>query len=158
MAWFHRHDRQLLERVTSDLSARLQRLEEEQAALRARLEGDRQLRILTAHIAAAAQAAPAIGFAIERFAEAMRAPLPLQPRGHAGGLARAQAAWRYSDGTFMPEAERRAAIEEFELAEYERYAAGGRARAASAIRNEEGKFIMDADLEDGHGHHRPERN
>jgi uncharacterized protein YpuA (DUF1002 family) len=59
----------------------------------------------------------------------MRAPLP---RGRAGGLAGAKTAWRYSDGTFMPEAERTMAIEEFELAEYERYAAGGRARAASA--------------------------
>jgi hypothetical protein len=32
----------------------------------------------------------------------------------------------------MPEAERAAAIEEFDLAEYERYAAGGRTRAARA--------------------------
>jgi hypothetical protein len=125
-------------RATSDLSARVQRLEHEQAILRSRLEGERQLRILTAQIAAAAQVAPVVGAAIERFAEAMRAPLP---RGRAGGLARAKAAWRYSDGTFMPETERTMAIEEFELAEYERYAAGGRARAASAVRNEDGKFI-----------------
>jgi hypothetical protein len=41
----------------------------------------------------------------------------------------------------MPEAERAAAIEEFELAEYERYAAGGRARAVSAVRKEDGKVI-----------------
>jgi hypothetical protein len=48
----------------------------------------------------------------------------------------------------MPEAERAAAIEELELAEYERYAAGGRARAASAVRNEDGKFIAGAGGED----------
>ena len=97
--------------------------------MHARFEGERQLRILTAHVAVATQSSSVVGAAIERFAEALRAPLP---RGRAGGLARAKTAWRYSDGTFMPEAERTMAIEEFELAEYERYAAGGRARAASA--------------------------
>jgi len=144
MAWFRTHNSEQLVCVvcaTSDLRARVQRLEAEQAALLARLEGDRQLRMLTAHIAAVAHVARAIGAAVERFAKAMRPPLPPAPRGRAGGLARAGTGWRYSDGTFMPDAERRAAIEEFELAEYERYAAGGRTRAASAVRDEGGKFI-----------------
>jgi hypothetical protein len=65
---------------------------------------------------------------------------------------------RYSDGTFMLEAERAAAIEEFELAEYERYAAGGRASAASAVRNEDGKFVAGAGGEDAQGHNPPLRN
>jgi hypothetical protein len=132
-----------LEHATSALNARVQRLEAEQGALLARLQGERQFRILTAHIGAAAQTALVIGAAIERFAAAMRAPLPPPPRGRAGGFARARYAWRYSDGTFMPEAERLAAIEEFETAEYERYAAGGRARAASAARDEDGRFIAE---------------
>lgn len=136
MALFRRYDSEQLVRATSDLSARVQRLEVEHAALRARLEGERQLRILTAQIAAAAQAAPAIGAAIERFAEAMRAPPPLVPRGRAGGLARAKHAWRYFDGTFMPESEKEAVYSE----EYERYAAGGRARAETARRGADGTF------------------
>lgn len=138
MALFRRHDSEQLVRVTSDLSARVQRLEVEQAALRARLDDERQLRIVTAQIAAAAQAAPAIGAAIERFAEAMRAPLPLVPRGRAGGLARAKGAWRYLDGTFMPESEKEAAY----LEEFERYAAGGRARARAASRCTDGTFAQ----------------
>jgi hypothetical protein len=136
MALFRRYDSEQLVRATSDLSARVQRLELEHAALRARLEGESQLRIVTAQIAAAAQAAPAIGAAIERFAEAMRAPLPLVPRGRAGGLARAKSAWRYFDGTFRPESEKDAAY----LEEYERYAAGGRARAFRAHRHPDGTF------------------
>ena len=75
--------------------------------------------------------------AIEKGLTRMAAPLP---RGKAGGLARARVAWRYSDGTFMSESERDAAIEKFELAEYERYAAGGRARAKNAARNSDGTF------------------
>ena len=136
MALFRRYDSQQLVRATSDLTARVQRLETEHAALRARLEGERQLRIMTAHIVAAAQAATAIGFAIERFAEAMRSPLPPRPRGRAGGLARAKSAWRYFDGTFMPESEKQTAYVE----EYERYAVGGRARANRATRNPDGTF------------------
>jgi hypothetical protein len=136
MALFRRHDSEQLVRATSDLAARVQRLENEQAGLRARLEGERQLRLLTAHITAAAQMAPAIGAAIERFAEALRAPLPTLRRGRAGGLARSKSAWRYIDGTFMPESEKEAVYTE----EYERYAAGGRARAESADRNADGTF------------------
>jgi hypothetical protein len=133
MALFRRHDSEQLVRATSDLTARVQRLETEYALLRARLEGERQLRLLTAHIAAAAQAAPVIGAAIDRFAQAVRVPLP---RGRAGGLSRAKTAWRYFDGTFMPESEKEAAY--FEV--YERYAAGGRARARKARREADGTF------------------
>jgi hypothetical protein len=76
--------------------------------------------------------------AIETGLRAVVAPLP---RGVAGGLARTKNAWRYSNGTFMSDAERAAAIEEFEVAEYERYAAGGRARAAKAKRSQTGTFL-----------------
>jgi hypothetical protein len=64
----------------------------------------------------------------------------LKARGRAGGLARARDAWRYSDGTFMPDREKETAIEEYEIEAYERYAAGGRARAARALRRRDGTF------------------
>jgi hypothetical protein len=129
-----RSDRRTADHATSDLLERVQRLEREQAELRARLEGERQLRILGAQIAGAAQAAPVIGDAVEKFAQAMRAPLP---RGRAGGLGRAQNAWRHFDGTFMPDDAKLEAV----IAEYERYAAGGRARAQSARREADGTFV-----------------
>ena len=128
--------RQLLD-TTSTLLERVQRLEEEQAALRSRLEGERQLRVLMAHVAAAAYTAPVIGDAIERFAQAMRATRAPMSRGCAGGLARTRNAWRYSDGTFMPESEKSEAYRD----EYERHAAGGRARAARALRWADGTFM-----------------
>jgi hypothetical protein len=71
---------------------------------------------------------------IEKGCRGMVAPLP---RGKAGGLERAKRAWRYSDGTFMPQRE----IDSFWAAEYERYAKGGRARAASAQRAPDGTFL-----------------
>ena len=80
---------------------------------------------------------------MERFAEAMRAPLPVPPRGRAGGLARAKTAWRYFDGTFMPESETEAAY----LEEYERYAKGGRARSATALRASDGTFLCTRDAD-----------
>jgi hypothetical protein len=129
-------DRRTQGNATSDLLKRIQRLEREQAELRARLEGERQLKILAAQIVGAAQIAPVIGEAIEKFAQAMRGPLP---RGRAGGLARARSAWRYFDGTFMPESEKCQAYRE----EYERYAAGGRARAAQAKRAADGTFLFE---------------
>ena len=46
MALFRRYDSEQLARATSDLSARVQRLETQHVALRARLEGERQLRLL----------------------------------------------------------------------------------------------------------------
>jgi hypothetical protein len=127
-------NRRRSDRATSDLLERIQRLEREHAALRARLEGERQLRILAAQIVGAAQIAPIIGEAVEKFAQAMRGPLP---RGRAGGIARAGSAWRYFDGTFMPES----AKFEADQLDYERFAAGGRARAASAERAEDGTFL-----------------
>lgn len=137
MLGFHRQTIHQLEHATSVLRARVQRLEGEQAASRARLESERQLQMLTAHIAAAAHAAPVIGAAMERFAQAMCAPLPVPPRGRAGGVARAKSEWRHLDGTFMPESQKEAAF----LKEYERYAKGGRARATEAKRSEDGTFL-----------------
>jgi len=84
-----RSDRRTPDSATSDLLERIQRLEREHTELRARLEGERQLQIFAAQIIGAAQTAPVIGEAIEKFAQAMRAPLP---RGRAGGLARHTAA------------------------------------------------------------------
>ena len=129
-----RSDRRTTDHATSDLLERIQRLEREQAELRARLEGERQLRILAAQIVGAAQVAPVIGEAVEKFAQAMRAPLP---RGRAGGLVRARTAWRCFDGTFMPESEK---FEAYRV-EYERFASGGRARAQSAERGSDGRFL-----------------
>jgi hypothetical protein len=63
-------------------------------------------------------------------------------RGRAGGFARVRDAWRYSDGTFMPDREKEAAIEEYEIQQYERYAAGGRVRAAQAVRRSDGTFAQ----------------
>lgn len=76
MLLFSRHIAKQLVDTTSALFERVQRLEEKHAELRARLDGERDLRVLTAHIAAAVQAAPMIGAAIERFSETMRAPRP----------------------------------------------------------------------------------
>jgi hypothetical protein len=75
--------------------------------------------------------------AIHSAAEAAATLSALQARrGRAGGLARARAAWRYLDGTFMPESEKWEAYRE----EYECHAAGGRARAARAERYPNGTF------------------
>ncbi len=133
---FRRHsDLKTIDARTSDIIERIQRIEAEQAALRAEIEGERQLRFLTVEIVGAAQMAPIIGSAVERFAQAMRcAPLA---RGVAGGRERARTAWRYSDGTFMPESEKYEAYRE----ERERYSAGGRARAAKALRASDGTFL-----------------
>jgi hypothetical protein len=122
-----------LRSVTSDLADRIQRLEQEHDHLRGRIEADRALTMLSASIVAAAHAAPMIGTAIEKFAQAMRAR---PARGRAGDVARARRASRYLDGTFMPESAKR----EYYFAEYERFAIGGRARAASARRARDGTF------------------
>ena len=119
-----RSDRRTPDHAISDLLERIQRLEREHAVLRALLEGERQFRILAAQTVGAAQLAPVIGEAIESFAQAMRAP---SLRGRPGGLARARSAWRYFDGTFMPESEK----SEANIAGYERHARGGRACAIS---------------------------
>jgi hypothetical protein len=81
------------------------------------------------HVIRGREVAPAI----EKGLRALVAPLP---RGKAGGLARARSAWRYLDGTFMPESEKLEAYNE----EYERHAAGGRTRAATARRYADGTF------------------
>jgi len=122
--------------LASESVARVQHLEHEFAQLQARLEGEREVRIFAANITSAGQAAPMIGTAIEYFARSMRRP---ERRGRAGGLARARRAWRYLDGTFMPESEKEAVY----LEEYERFAAGGRARAAHARRASDGTFLTD---------------
>ena len=130
----HRDDRWNSEHAPSELLESIDRLEPEQAQLRAWLEGDRQLRFLAPQIVGAAQLAPVIGDAVEKFAQAMGAQ---QPRGRADGLARARGAWRYLDGAFMPESEKH----EAHRLEYERFAAGGRARVANALRNADGTFV-----------------
>jgi hypothetical protein len=84
--------------------------------------------------------------AVEKGLRGIAAPLP---RGKAGGIARARNAWRYLDGTFMPESEREAALEESELAEYERYAKGGRRRAATALRAADGTFCSRSERAEG---------
>jgi hypothetical protein len=122
--------------ATSELLERVQRLEAEQSLMRGR-ESALQFQLLTANITSAAGAAAIIGEAIDHFAQAMRSPMR---RGRAGGLARAKRAWRYLDGTFMPESEKREAFRE----EYERYARGGRARAATASRSADGTFARRA--------------
>jgi hypothetical protein len=130
MLWLqHRATKRPLD-TTSALLERVQRLEEEQTRLRARLEHEHQPRVLKEKITAAAEVTPTVDDAIEEY-------LPRSsPRGRAGGLARARTAWRYVDGTFMPESEKTEAYR----AEYERYAAGGRARARSARRYRDGTF------------------
>ena len=133
MLGFHRTDADELRRTTSELLARIQRLESAHAEIRASLEGERYLRLLAANITSAALIAPEIGAAIERFAQGMRAPLH---RGRTGGLARASTAWRHFDGTFMPESEKWDAYRD----EYDRHAAGGRARAAIASRDTPRRF------------------
>jgi len=55
--------------VTDDLLQRIQRLEKEHFHLLAQPRGDREVRIMTAQIASAAQAAPTIGAPIEKWAE-----------------------------------------------------------------------------------------
>jgi len=126
-----------LRTATGAIPERLHRLEQQHARLQGRILGNRALEIFTTSVAVAAQAAPIPGAAIEGFAQAMRAPLPSAPRGGAGGIARNPQAWRYNDGTLVPESEKL----EAGRCQYERYARGGRARAASAVRDERGRFI-----------------
>jgi hypothetical protein len=133
---FRKRAAQQLIDITSALLERVQRLEVDQADLRAHVGGKHHMRFLTTEIAAAAQIALSIGASTEAVANSLRTPIP---RGRAGGLARARKAWRRSDGTFMPESEKYEAYRK----EYERYAAGGRARAGGAIRGPDGTFLSD---------------
>jgi hypothetical protein len=135
MLLLSRYEAKRLVETTSELLERVQRLEEEQAQIRTRIEGERKLRSFIMNIAAAAaQAAPQIGAAIEGFARAVRSPVP---RGRAGGLVRARTAWRHLDGTFMTETRKDEACQR----DYERHAAGGRARASVALRAPDGTFL-----------------
>ncbi len=88
-----------LVQLHGDVNKRLQQVEQECARIR--------LQRMLREIHKAAELAVRIGLpaalAIERSLRAVAAPLP---RGRAGGLARARTAWRYSDGTFMPEEEK----------------------------------------------------
>ncbi len=138
--------------ITSALERRIQQLEAEIASLRepsrtvlsrieeaVRIAHARSTRTVE-EFGHAAESALAVGAALEAFARAMRARLP---RGRAGGLARARSAWRYTDGTFMPEGERQTLTEQIEFENYERHAAGGRERAARAKRATDGTFIRE---------------
>ncbi len=131
------------------LAEMIQRVQAAQAATPSVFDSDDVIDRIAARVAAklsreGAEAAIAVevGRAIEAFAAAMRRPLR---RDLAGGRARARSAWRYADGTFMSEGQRTATIEEFEIADYERYAAGGRARARSAQRWPDGTFASNKD-------------
>ena len=138
--------------TTSTLQRRIEQLQAELAELRAHVlrEPETIARVArqvvraqaesklgfhrsTAELRRAAETALVVASAIEGFAASIRRPAP---RGRAGGLARARNAWRYLDGTFMPEAEKAEAYSE----EYERHAAGGRARARTAVRAADGRF------------------
>lgn len=140
------HIREAHQRLAADLNElqstvlpRLQRVERE--LMDARLDSFfHQLHIA---IQLTVRRGSDISEALEKGVRAMAAPLP---RGKAGGLARARSAWRYPDGTYIPESEREAAIEQWELAEYERYARGGRRRAAIAQRAANGTFLSQAKL------------
>jgi len=59
------------------------------------------------------------------------------PRGTAGGIARAEEAWRYDDGTFMSYDDE----EQIRAEQRERMARGGRARARGARRAADGRFL-----------------
>jgi hypothetical protein len=122
----------------SDFRERVQRLETENASLRARVESDALDRYSAAHTAAVGSI---VGWAIESFARAVRTPAR---RGRAGGLARAQQASdlgeRWSDGRFMAHEDWEEIEREISEAEYMRHAAGGFARAATAVRATDGRF------------------
>lgn len=116
--------------LRSSLLARIQRIENElMAAKLSRFFSELDAAIRLA-VSQGVQAANAIE-------KSLRASVAALTRGKAGGFARARNAWRYDDGTFMPESEKVAAYAK----EYERYAAGGRARAARAQRAEDGTFL-----------------
>src|SRR5258708_7235977 len=70
------------------------------------------------------------GQEIEHSAQAMRAPT-------SRGQVLARTAWRYFDGTCMPESEKLQA----HIRDYERFAAEGRAQVATAIRAADGTFL-----------------
>jgi hypothetical protein len=119
-----------LSELRSTILPRLQRIEHELASAKL----DRLFAELNGATQLLAKEGLKAADAIERASHAMLAPLP---RGKAGGIARAKSAWRYLNGTFMPESEKL----ELYRCEYERYAAGGRARTANARRALDGTFL-----------------
>lgn len=133
--------RSTLEAQVSEVTDRLQRLEQEHAQLLARVEGEAGLRRMVAVASEAAQTGATIGAAIEGFAIAMRRPLK---RGRAGGLARARQVLklreRWPDGRYMTHGDWEQIEREVAEAQYMRHAAGGFARAQTARRFADGTF------------------
>ena len=114
----------------SELALRLQHIERELMSAR--------LRCLFGELGVAIRLTVQHGLdAADAMENGLRATVRPLARGKAGGIARAMRAWRYLDGTFMPEKVKEQAFFE----EYERYAAGGRARAATAKRGVNGSFL-----------------
>lgn len=93
----------------------------------------------------AALAALGVGQAMERFASAMRVPLPKSSISRIGGRTRSATGFRNADGQFMSDPKAGGLIEQYESEQYKRHAAGGRARAACARRAIDGTFIADSD-------------
>lgn len=125
----------------SGFRERIQRLETENASLRAHIEAEATaLRDSASQLTAAAGSF--VGAAVESFARAMCKPA--KP-GRAGGLARArQASYlgeRWSNGRFMAHEDWEQIEREVAEAEYMRFAAGGFARAAGAMRATDGTYL-----------------
>jgi hypothetical protein len=131
--------------TTSTLEQRIQQLSAELAELRAHIVPRDDSNLVAVLADRVSRAQVKADHELERFllaihsvaeTAAMHATLSTR-RGRAGGLARAPTAWRYLDGTFMPDTEKSEGYRK----EYERDAAGGRARAASALRAADGTFV-----------------
>jgi len=135
--------------TTSALQERIQQLSAELAELRARIPTLDDSNLVARLAACVSRAQATAGRQLDQFlagvhtAAETAAMLNTQHarRGRPGGLARARTAWRYFDGTFMPESEKKAAY----LEEYERHAAGGREPAARALRLADGTFAPNVD-------------
>jgi hypothetical protein len=103
---------------TSELAARVQRLEVQLAQARAEINEMRQ------DLGPRREVSPAV-----------------RERARLGGLARAADAARYSDGTFMSGETVAKLFEQQGEMLYERHARGGRARAYCARRDDRGRYI-----------------
>lgn len=147
-----RRDIDTLTQRASAAIERAERLEREHEQLRTRIEAletrlasEAALRTMAGELNKAAQAAPAIGGALERFALAMRSPLS---SGRAGGLARAQQAAtleeRWPDGRYMSHWDYEQIERQIADRLYMRNAAGGFARVATAMRAANGTFLPSA--------------
>ena len=131
---------QALRITTSTLTQRIQQLSEELAKLRAHIPKPDDPNLAAQLAAHLNRAHATVNRQLDRLLEGIRSGAEvaalLTRLGRAGSLARARTAWRYLDGTFMPESVRLDAYRE----EYERHAAGGGARANFAVRNRDGTF------------------